>query len=76
MSKKKDTLDAALLDRLYDVLCSRKDADPSQSYTAKMFGKGFIKQNVMMLNMNRQTILMTQINSKYFASYDLIEKAT
>jgi phosphoribosyl-ATP pyrophosphohydrolase len=43
MSKKKDTLDAAILDRLYDVLCSRKDADPSQSYTAKMFGKGITK---------------------------------
>lgn len=43
MSKKKDTLNAAILDRLYDVLVSRKGGDPAKSYTAKMYGKGITK---------------------------------
>lgn len=46
MSKKKDngsSVDAAILDRLYDVLLTRKDGDPSTSYTAKMYGKGVTK---------------------------------
>merc|ERR1719223_1144121 len=33
-------------------------------------------QNAMMLNMNRQAVMMTQFASRGFASYDLIEKAT
>ncbi len=43
MSKKKDKTDAAILDRLYEVLVSRKGADPAKSYTAKMYGKGITK---------------------------------
>lgn len=46
MSKKKDNsanIDAAILDRLYEVLVSRKGDDPSKSYTAKMYAKGVIK---------------------------------
>ncbi|MEQ8735337.1 MAG: phosphoribosyl-ATP diphosphatase [Rhodospirillaceae bacterium] len=46
MSKKKDsvvTVDAAILERLYDVLVSRKTADPETSYTAKMYAKGVTK---------------------------------
>ncbi len=45
MSKKKDNskTDAAILDRLYDVLVSRKGADPEKSYTAKMYAKGVTK---------------------------------
>jgi phosphoribosyl-ATP pyrophosphohydrolase len=43
MSKKKDNSEAAILDRLFDVIVSRKDADPAKSYTAKMFGKGVTK---------------------------------
>lgn len=46
MSKKKDTsapIDAAILDKLYEVLVSRKGGDPSKSYTAKMYAKGVIK---------------------------------
>lgn len=33
-------IDATVLDRLYDTLAARKGADPSQSYTAKLFAKG------------------------------------
>jgi phosphoribosyl-ATP pyrophosphohydrolase len=43
MSKKKDIIDAAILNRLYDVIISRRDADPAKSYTAKMYGKGVTK---------------------------------
>jgi phosphoribosyl-ATP pyrophosphohydrolase len=46
MSKKNEVagkLDATILDRLYDVLVSRKDADPATSYTAKMYAKGVTK---------------------------------
>lgn len=43
MSKKKDIIDAAILNRLYDVIISRRDADPEKSYTAKMYGKGVTK---------------------------------
>ncbi|MGB1876243.1 MAG: phosphoribosyl-ATP diphosphatase [Rhodospirillaceae bacterium] len=46
MSKKKESakkVDAAVLERLYDVLVSRKDADPATSYTAKMYAKGLTK---------------------------------
>jgi phosphoribosyl-ATP pyrophosphohydrolase len=43
MSKKKDRIDASILERLYDVLVTRKDADPSTSYTAKMYAKGLTK---------------------------------
>ena len=28
------------IDRLYDIIASRKGADPAVSYTAKLFGKG------------------------------------
>lgn len=31
---------AAVLDRLYATIESRKGADPASSYTAKLFGKG------------------------------------
>lgn len=46
MSKKKDNeakIDATILDRLYEVIESRKGEDPSKSYTAKMYAKGVIK---------------------------------
>jgi phosphoribosyl-ATP pyrophosphohydrolase len=43
MSKKNPPITAAILDRLYEVLVSRKDADPAKSYTAKMYAKGVIK---------------------------------
>ena len=33
-------LDGALLDRLYAVIESRRDADPASSGTAKLFAKG------------------------------------
>ncbi|MBB4266942.1 phosphoribosyl-ATP diphosphatase [Roseospira visakhapatnamensis] len=32
--------DARVLDRLYEVVTARKGADPSDSYTAKLFAKG------------------------------------
>jgi len=32
-----------ILRELYEVLVSRKDADPAQSYTAKMYAKGITK---------------------------------
>ena len=35
--------DAHTLDRLYDVIASRKDGDPDKSYTAKLFQKGVQK---------------------------------
>jgi len=31
---------AKVLDRLYEVITSRKDADPDKSYTAKLFSRG------------------------------------
>ena len=46
MSKENESsikTDAAVLERLYDVLVSRKDADPATSYTAKMYAKGLTK---------------------------------
>lgn len=33
-------IDARVLDRLYETVASRKGADPSTSYTAKLFSKG------------------------------------
>jgi len=35
--------DARILDDLYAVLLSRKDADPETSYTARLFAKGEAK---------------------------------
>ena len=35
-----DKLTAAVLDELFDVVASRKGADPSTSYTAQLYGKG------------------------------------
>ena len=32
--------DATILNELYDVVVSRKDADPEESYTAKLYKKG------------------------------------
>ncbi|MCU0838682.1 MAG: phosphoribosyl-ATP diphosphatase [Rhodospirillales bacterium] len=32
--------DARVLDKLFAVICSRRDADPMSSYTAKLFGRG------------------------------------
>ncbi len=34
---------AAVLDRLFAVIASRRDADPEASYTAKLFGRGTAK---------------------------------
>ncbi len=34
---------AKILDRLYSVIVSRKEADPEQSYTAKLFSRGTAK---------------------------------
>ncbi len=33
-------MDATVLDQLYKTIASRKGADPSDSYTAKLFSKG------------------------------------
>ncbi len=33
-------MDATVLDKLYETIASRKGADPSASYTAKLFSKG------------------------------------
>ncbi len=33
-------MDAEVLDRLYGVIAARKGADPAESYTAKLFGRG------------------------------------
>lgn len=38
-----DVADAAILDRLYAVIASRKGADPEVSYTARLFAKGTAK---------------------------------
>lgn len=35
--------DATILDNLYDLIESRKDADPEDSYTARLFSKGTAK---------------------------------
>ena len=35
--------DGKILRELYDVLISRKGADPAQSYTAKMYARGITK---------------------------------
>jgi phosphoribosyl-ATP pyrophosphohydrolase len=35
-----DPLDAGVLDRLYEVIESRRTADPAQSHTAKLLSKG------------------------------------
>ena len=43
MSKKKNVINAEILDRLYDRLISRKDADPANSYTARMYSMGVTK---------------------------------
>ena len=37
------TEDARALDRLYEVIASRKGADPETSYTARLFEKGMPK---------------------------------
>ncbi len=44
-NKKKDEpeLDGRILDRLFAVVESRKDADPSRSYTAKLMQRGLPK---------------------------------
>lgn len=39
MTGSKDNSDGTL-DRLYDVIASRKGGDAAESYTAKLFGKG------------------------------------
>lgn len=36
----KNELDAQILDRLYQVILSRRGADPTQSHTARLFAKG------------------------------------
>ncbi|NVJ91904.1 MAG: phosphoribosyl-ATP diphosphatase [Methylocystaceae bacterium] len=33
-------MDATVLDKLFETIASRKGADPSASYTAKLFSKG------------------------------------
>ncbi|MDV7341691.1 phosphoribosyl-ATP diphosphatase [Terasakiella sp. A23] len=33
-------MDATVLDQLFETISSRKGADPSESYTAKLFSKG------------------------------------
>jgi phosphoribosyl-ATP pyrophosphohydrolase len=33
-------MDARVLDQLFETISSRKGADPSESYTAKLFSKG------------------------------------
>ncbi|WP_119460511.1 phosphoribosyl-ATP diphosphatase [Rhodospirillaceae bacterium SYSU D60014] len=38
-----DGLDATILDRLYQVIQSRRGGDPTQSHTAKLFAKGTAK---------------------------------
>lgn len=35
--------DAHTLDRLFEVVASRKDADPASSYTARLYKKGVAK---------------------------------
>jgi phosphoribosyl-ATP pyrophosphohydrolase len=37
---KQNTGDALILDQLYVLLKSRKDADPTQSYTARLYSQG------------------------------------
>lgn len=36
-------MDATVLDKLFETIASRKGADPSASYTAKLFSKGRAK---------------------------------
>ena len=43
MSEKKDNINSAILDQIYEVLVNRKDADPAKSYTAKMYAGGVTK---------------------------------
>ena len=44
MTQQRDAaLDGALLDRLYAVIESRRDADPAASWTAKLFAAGTAK---------------------------------
>lgn len=38
-----EAADAAIVDRLYAVIASRKGADPEVSYTARLFAKGTAK---------------------------------
>ncbi len=38
-----EAADAAIVDRLYAVIASRKGADPEISYTARLFAKGTAK---------------------------------
>ncbi len=33
-------MDATVLDKLFETIAARKGADPSESYTAKLFSKG------------------------------------
>lgn len=40
MSDSDSAATAAVLDELYAVIASRRDADPDSSYTAKLFAKG------------------------------------
>ena len=39
-TKQKPALDGEILDRLYAVIESRRDADPTVSHTAKLFARG------------------------------------
>ena len=46
MKKERKTekiLGVEIIERLYERLIERKDADPSESYTAKLFSEGVIK---------------------------------
>ena len=43
MAKNDDALDGALLDKLYRVIQERRDADPGESHTARLFEKGLPK---------------------------------
>ena len=43
MSKHNAKPDGRVLDRLYEVIDSRRDADPEVSHTAKLFDKGPLK---------------------------------
>ena len=43
MSDNSDTIDSRVIERVYDVINSRRDGDPKESYVAKQFGKGRAK---------------------------------
>ncbi len=40
MTEHNNDISAAVIEELYDLIRSRKDADPSTSYTAKLFSDG------------------------------------